>query len=378
MHGASINVHFHGPVNAPVTLKIDAKAADLLDVSDDEGHGFSPPVPKVSRREIGCGFAQRELRKMTVAERTRAHGGELQGLCNICTQDWRPLFAFIPSADSLNTIRRAAQLEEAIVAFHDGMTTMEDEDATNEAYDLAVKLRTSACRDCQHKPGTLNGTARACKEEFERMKRQACHEFGGCPIPGCPEKGIASWICLSGDHKDMTTKVLALSDYTRWFKHGGVEGMRKEWHKVWWPCWCCHMLLPSSNAGRGRKEKTFQCYKDQDARVAEKEAYVNAVKLRIGRCQYPGCGRLMTPETVRAFAFDHRDEKTKATYETHPHVIYKCQQGGVGSMVSNTAKHAALELIKDDLDAEMDKCDLLCHNCHICRKPRGRARWDES
>lgn len=32
--------------------------------------------------------------------------------------------------------------------------------------------------------------------------------------------------------------------------------------------------------------------------------------------------------------------------------------------------------IKALLDAEMDKCDLLCHNCHICRKPRGLARHE--
>ena len=25
----------------------------------------------------------------------------------------------------------------------------------------------------------------------------------------------------------------------------------------------------------------------------------------------------------------------------------------------------------------MDKCDLLCHNCHICRKPLGLARNEE-
>jgi hypothetical protein len=29
------------------------------------------------------------------------------------------------------------------------------------------------------------------------------------------------------------------------------------------------------------------------------------------------------------------------------------------------------------LDAEMEpKCDLLCSNCHISRKPRGLGRWE--
>ena len=51
---------------------------------------------------------------------------------------------------------------------------------------------------------------------------------------------------------------------------------------------------------------------------------------------------------------------------------------GVAGLVNNMAKRAALEHTQGILDAEMDKCNLLCHNCHMSRKDRKRARWDAS
>ena len=63
------------------------------------------------------------------------------------------------------------------------------------------------------------------------------------------------------------------------------------------------------------------------------------------------------------------------------------RNGGVGGLANNTVKATALEVdaegnptgrIKELLDAEAaPKCDLLCTNCHICRKPHGIARHEE-
>lgn len=108
----------------------------------------------------------------------------------------------------------------------------------------------------------------------------------------------------------------------------------------------------------------------------EKRAYVNARKVKIGMCQYDDCGRVVTQETVRTFSFDHNNPKTKATHETHPHLIQKGQAGGVCGIVNN--RRTSLENIREALDAEMDKCRLLCENCHMSRKPQKRARWDAS
>ena len=42
------------------------------------------------------------------------------------------------------------------------------------------------------------------------------------------------------------------------------------------------------------------------------------------------------------------------------------KNGGVAGLVQNPTKAAALHApgFKDVLESEMDKCDLLCHNCH--------------
>jgi hypothetical protein len=47
----------------------------------------------------------------------------------------------------------------------------------------------------------------------------------------------------------------------------------------------------------------------------------------------------------------------------------------VSGLVGNDTKAATLDKVEHLLDAEMvPKCDLLCVNCHISRKPRGIGR----
>ena len=182
---------------------------------------------------------------------------------------------------------------------------------------------------------------------------------------------------LQADHIDPGTRVHSLGNYTWWASNGGVDAMREERKKVQFICGCCHRMRPTSSTGQTVKDKSLQCRKDADLRKKQKQDYVNARKLAIGRCQYPECGRVVTPQTVRAFDFDHREEHTKATHETIPEFLYKGKRG-VSGLVENMAKRAALEHTQAVLDAEMDKCDLLCHNCHVSRKERKRARWDET
>jgi hypothetical protein len=239
-----------------------------------------------------------------------------------------------------------------------------------EALDVVHKKRTSQCRTCgdAHKPSP---NTLACKAEWEKMKREACATHGGCPKPGCSEKGMASWVCMSADHLDPETKVRALSDYVWWSWNGGVEAMRREALKVQWMCRCCHMLEPTSKAGRKNSRTRPSC-----ERVREKQAYVNAYKLKVGKCLYEDCDRIVTTANVRSFDLDHKDPKQKATHETHPHLIARGQLGGVGGIVHNTS--TSLADVKNELDEELRKCALLCANCHMCRKPKGHARWDES
>ena len=138
-----------------------------------------------------------------------------------------------------------------------------------------------------------------------------------------------------------------------WSWNGGVEAMRKEAEKCQWMCRCCHLLEPTSDTGR---ERDGTCPRDE--RIREKEAYVNARKVDIGACQYDNCGRVVTKENVRSFAFDHTDPKTKATRETHPHLIQKGHHGGVSAIVTNST--TSLAYAKPFLDAEMGLCRLVC------------------
>ena len=66
----------------------------------------------------------------------------------------------------------------------------------------------------------------------------------------------------------------------------------------------------------------------------------------------------MLPGTEPAFEFNHLDEATKVKDGLFGY------KGGVSGLVNNNAKAAALDKVKDLLDAEMAKCELLCANCH--------------
>jgi hypothetical protein len=197
--------------------------------------------------------------------------------------------------------------------------------------------------------------------------------------PDCPERGPLAVYVLEGDHIDPETKVHALGDYVWWGFNGGVTAMKLEAAKLQWPCAFCHILEKTGNAAnrhgnpdlmpdgksRGTKEDVAQYFAKYNAKVRyPKQQYVDAEKLLRGSCLQ--CKRPVTAETTFAFDFDHRDETTKMIgKDTLARV-----QGGVGGLVTNDSRGACLENIKDVLDAEMAKCDLLCRNCHH-RKTHG-------
>ena len=342
--------------------------------SDEEGEAeeraaFLANVKRQSRK--GCGFTQSQLQKMTVAQRTKyaPEHGTLVGLCCDCCVNWRPLReAFVPDVEAEKQMRRADLLVKSIEDYETAYAD-DDQDKMQSAFDVVVAKRASKCRSCQNRTNKLTPKVLACKEEWEQMKREACAKHGGCPKPECTERGMASWVCMSADHVDPTTKVYALGNYCWWSWNGGVEAMRAELEKCQWMCLCCHFLEPTSSTGR---QSRGTCPSDE--RIREKQSYVDARKLNIGTCQYDDCGRIVTNENVRTFSFDHTDPRTKATHETHPHLISKGNKGGVCNIVDN--RHTSLENVRDELDAEMDKCTLMCECCHRSRKPRKRARWN--
>jgi hypothetical protein len=124
----------------------------------------------------------------------------------------------------------------------------------------------------------------------------------------------------------------------------------------------------------GTKEEVSQYKAKHHAIIVyPKQQYVDAKKREIGRCQYPDCGRRVVAGNEQSFHFDHRVESTKCKASKGD--LLFGERGGVGGLVGNHSKAAALDKVEHLLDAEMEpKCDLLCVNCHLCRKPRGLGR----
>ena len=206
--------------------------------------------------------------------------------------------------------------------------------------------------------------------------------------PGCPWKGDnRDWRVMQADHldpkglKDPANKwVHAVSEYKWWPGNGGVPAMRLEAAKCQWICGFCHSLEPTSNSGQrcgnpvdmpagkssGTKGEVAQYEAKRKATIRyPKQQHVDAEKLRIGCCAK--CDRGVTKETCVAFQFDHIDETTKLIGKD----TLAGESGGVAGLVHNVANRAALGEIKDVLDAEMAKCQLLCANCHKLKT------WDE-
>ena len=75
----------------------------------------------------------------------------------------------------------------------------------------------------------------------------------------------------------------------------------------------------------------------------QSRAYVNRIKIQIGECV--DCGLVCDEHTVLAFAFDHLDPSQKSF---------------------TIAKAREFKPTVEQLVHEMEKCELVCHNCHAC------------
>ena len=113
-----------------------------------------------------------------------------------------------------------------------------------------------------------------------------------------------------------------------------------------------------------------------------KQEYVNAHFKRGKTCAYPGCNRKCVAGLERTFDFSHLNPADKPTFETYPHLLYDYNGAtqGIAWLVANRTKHGSLAHIKDILDYECTKPTVVveCANCHKCRRPTMRGRWDAS
>ena len=315
--------------------------------------------------------------------------GTLKAGCHNCDKrSHTDISRFAPKADSTNSNGFRQEFDKAYAAYKVAYAAGDKEEAIKQR-EIVEEKRTERCDSCREKM-VISPDQQACKDEWDRMRKEACERNNGCQNQDCPERGMASWIVLQADH-GTNPKKLGLGEYTHWAKpeNGRVAGMREEATQIaQWICGCCHALEPTSKSGRrcpdpetmpdckrsGTKEEVSQYKAKHHATIVyPKQQYVDAKKREIGRCQYPDCGRRVVVGNEQSFHFDHRVESTKCKASKGDLLFGK--YGGVGGLVHNDTKAATLDKVEHLLDAEMvPKCDLLCNNCHISRKPRGLGR----
>jgi len=297
--------------------------------------------------------------------------GGLFGDCGACSKTYKDISEFAPD-DCLLNVRKRPDFFAAVEAYNAAYEARDLEGA-REARDTINTMRPTKCPSCRTTHNKLTGMAKACRGCWIELRQEACARHGGCRKQGCCERGPNAWQVLEADHIVPEDKTYKLSHYHWWSCNGGPAAMRAEAAKCQWICRFCHFLEPTgSQANRcgdpalmpdgkssGTEEETKQYKAKHNAKIVHpKQAYVDAEKLRRGCCL--ACERKVTPANAFGFDFDHRDETTKMKGKD----TLAGKNGGVCGLVHNHAKRAALPKIKDVLDAEMAKCDLLCANCH--------------
>ncbi len=302
--------------------------------------------------------------------------GGLFGDCGHCTSSGLSIDRFARDECLRNHRLRAAFLEK--VEEYNEAYESRDLAAAAEAREYLVEERTTKCPPCRTTDKTLTGEAKACKEFWIATREAMCLAQNGCRHSECVERGELAKYVLEGDHVDpkglldpVNKWVHHLSDYPWWSNHGGVAAMRAEVAKLQWPCKFCHFLEKTGKQANrngdpalmppgkwdGTEEEIAQYHAKHSATIKyPKQQHVDKEKLRRGCCLR--CNRVVTKENVFAFHFDHRDELTKMKGGLAR------KQGGVAGLVGNDTKAAALDKIEPILDAEMDKCDVSCANCH--------------
>jgi hypothetical protein len=297
--------------------------------------------------------------------------GGLHGDCGCCSKRYKDITEFAPDACNKNFRKRPAFFE-ALEAYKTAYEAR-DLDGAREARDQLDALRSILCPSCRNTHSKGSKATRECKDYWVELRQEACERHGGCMNPDCREKGPSAWQVLEADHLEPEDKIHALSDYAWWSCNGGPAKMRAESAKCQWLCRFCHRLEKTGKQANrcgdpdllpdgkpiGTEEEVRQYKAKRHSKIVyPKQKYVDAEKLRRGCCMT--CEREVTPATVVAFDFDHRVPETKLIGEG----TLAGKSGGVGGLVGNHVKAAALDQIKDLLDEEMAKCHLLCANCH--------------
>jgi len=308
--------------------------------------------------------------------------GTLTGGCRNCTKTDLSMECFAPM-ESRNNNRRRPAFFEALDAFDYAYADGYLDEARKQRL-LVEEFRHSRCFVCAPDPGDCSPKVQECKDEYTRMRKAACEANDGCANQECAMRGPEAWNVLQGDHEHTRRdpdpekrKTVHLSAYVWWSGHGGVEAMRAEEAKgMQWICGFCHALEPSGKQANkyedpatmpeGRQgidateEEVAQYHRRRHAKIRyPKQQYVDRIKREVFKC-CGFCQRPVLEGEEHASIFDHIDPTTKIIGRDTP----AGRKGGVAGLVANHSNAATLEKIEPVIDAEIPKCQLLCHNCN--------------
>ena len=367
------------PPSAPVQVTINNY------FSLKEGPAEPPPAP-TGPKNLFPNDERRHRKYVPYNGKTRpvlvsmaCKDGTLKAGCFNCTKSFLPIERFAPMECNMNGRNRPAFFE-ALVDY-DAAWALPDLEAARASRARVEQYRIDRCPSCTEVHSKLSPAQQACKDEWERMRKEACERQNGCRYPECVERGEQAWCVLEGDHvhtkaeaDEDLRKTERLSKYMWWSCNGGVTAMRAEVAKgLNWPCRFCHMLEPTGNAANkyedpatmrdgkynGTEEEIKQYKRKWEATVKyPKQQFVDKHKRDVLKC-CEMCARPVLPGQEHAFSFDHIDPTTKMKGKD----TLAGESGGVAGLVNYAAKAATLDKIQDIIVAEMAKCRLLCANC---------------
>ena len=207
------------------------------------------------------------------------------------------------------------------------------------------------CKSCrntnfQSKKRT-NGQSEMVKKNIMVEKIKEDMEIKGCEICGCFDRES-----LQADHPNRENKKQKVQDARHWKT---ADEMWSEYQKCQVLCSVCHMLQPSHNGALGENSANMPKgnnshsseYKAKSARENKEKMneYNRKRKQETGTCKH--CDLDVLEGTERAFSWTHRD------------------QGATGNIpVSKLCENTYNEKNIKKIDDEIEKCDLLCTNCH--------------
>ena len=196
-------------------------------------------------------------------------------------------------------------------------------------------------KSCHSRRTTLTTCCATCRASDSKSQRNETTKKGQCrkvwvewrDSHSCQVCGYRG-VCIEADHP-LGDKVHKCSDCNWWSWNGGPEAQAKELSICRALCKFCHRLY--SQEVRGVSEHSTK---------AKKRAYVNAYKLKIGKCEV--CGRQINGEKeCCAFDLDHVDPKD-----------------GYRDRICKMVVRYSLKKFFACIDKELARVRLLCCICH--------------